>query len=298
MAGRWSELEGGRALAFVPRFPFLPATSYTVVPVSGDGAPVEIVAPPVGGPASTRVVSIDPSGPVVPRNLLRIYITFSAPMSEGRASRHLRVERDDSGEVLEHVLLPLDPELWDPGRRRLTVLLDPARIKRGLAPHREAGYPLETGRAVRLVVDAALSDAAGRPLQEGAVAVFAVGTDLRGRVRPERWQLEPPRAGARDALVVRFDRPLDRPLTERCVTVAGVTGRGRAALDGRSWSFVPDAPWALGTVVVTVDPILEDIAGNSVARVFDRDLSIPDDDPLEPVRAVPLEVALRPASAP
>ena len=53
---------------------------------------------------------------------------------------------------------------------------------------------------------------------------------------------------------------------------------------------MPTLPWSAGAHEIHVDAALEDLAGNSVRRVFDRDLSLPQDDPLEVV-----EVVLRPA---
>ena len=47
----------------------------------------------------------------------------------------------------------------------------------------------------------------------------------------------------------------------------------------RSWAFVPDRPWGDDDLELRVDPILEDLAGNSIARVFDRDLSAAEDTP-------------------
>ncbi len=43
-------------------------------------------------------------------------------------------------------------------------------------------------------------------------------------------------------------------------------------------SFQPRAGWERG-YRVTVDPYLEDLAGNSLRRVFDRDLGRPEDAP-------------------
>jgi hypothetical protein len=47
----------------------------------------------------------------------------------------------------------------------------------------------------------------------------------------------------------------------------------------RSWSFAPEAPWRPGSHELEIDTRLEDLAGNSVAHVFDRDLTRPEDDP-------------------
>jgi hypothetical protein len=295
-------LDGG-AVCFTPRFPFADGTSYTVLvhpSLTGGDADSEPTALTIERPrrqeaATATVVEIHPSSPVVPRNLLRFYVHFSEPMSEGEAG-HVRIQRADTGDELAAALLPMDPELWDRDRRRLTVLLDPARIKRGLASHRELGYPLEEGLTFELVVDARFRDARGRHLVRDGVRRFEVGPDVRARVDPAQWELEVPAAGARDGLVVRFPRPLDHALLGHCIRV--VDGRGRripgatdVAPGDRSWSFVPSVPWRAERYELLVDTMLEDLAGNSVARVFDRDLSRPDDDPV-PVGRVAL--ALRP----
>ena len=162
MAGRL--VRDGDDVCFVPRFPFVDGTTYTVV-VDGAVAAV-LVRPRPDGPATTEVVGIHPTAGEVPRNLLRLYVPFSAPMSEGQAARHVRLV-DDAGDELTGALLPTEHELWDGGRRRLTVLLDPARIKRGLVAHREAGYPLQAGAPFRLVVDDGFRDASGTPLRRG-----------------------------------------------------------------------------------------------------------------------------------
>jgi hypothetical protein len=190
---------------------------------------------------------------------------------------------DTEGAPLVGALLPTEYELWDADRRRLTVLLDPARIKRGLAPHREVGYPLREGTTVTLVVDEEFPDASGRPLRAGATRTWTVAGDERGLVTPSSWSFHPGAAGTREALAVTFDRPLDRGLVVRCLHVVGATGRveGVSAVgpEERSWTFAPTAPWVGAPHRLVVDPVLEDVAGNSVQRVFDRDLSRPEDAP-------------------
>ena len=285
MAGRWQTADG--EVVFEPRFPLVPDTGYAVV---ADDDVVVLRTPPVPGRRRTRVVAVEPALDVVPRNLLRFQVQFSAPMAGGWAGRCVRLERADTGDVLTGALLSLDPELWDARHRRLTVLLDPARIKRGLLPHAEAGYPLTEGEEVRLVVDAGFPDAEGRGLVAAASASFRVGADLRGRVRPDDWTIATPPAATRQPLRIAFDRPLDRRLVQRCVRVLDVRSAATAAPDGRGLAFLPDAPWPPGPVRIAVDPALEDVAGNSVARVFDRDLRDPADDPLEVPGVVVLTV--------
>jgi hypothetical protein len=279
MAGRF-EVDGG-AVCFVPRFPFLAATSYSLV--VGDGAEVwSLVRPTRAGPPTTRVVGIYPSADEVPLNLLKVYVHFSAPMSEGESAGAVDVRRVDTGELLEGTFLPMDPELWDRHRRRLTLLLDPGRIKRGLAPHEEAGYPLVDGVPVVVAVDPSFRDAEGRPLVAGAERRYEVGPAVRTLIDPSMWRCDRPPAGSTDPLTVWFDRPLESALLDHCLWVSHEPG---GPLDGassvgrheRSWSFVPSRPWRAGMHVVTVAPRLEDLAGNSVVRVFDRDLTRPGD---------------------
>ncbi len=285
MAGRYAVTAG--EVRFAPRFPFLAGSSYAMMvrplQLGGDVAVLRIARPAPARAPSTEVMGVYPGVDVLPRNALRFYVHFSAPMSEGEAARRIHLESAGTGERLFGAFSPMDFELWDPLRRRLTVLLDPARIKQGLTPHREAGYPIEAGVAVVLVVERDFCDAAGIPMVADYRRRYDVGPDLRRRVDPWTWVLDVPEAGGRQPLVARFDRSLDRALLEDCLAVAGtsgiVAGEARIAAGEQSWSFVPDAPWAQGPHRLLIDPVLEDIAGNSVVRIFDRDLHQPDQEP-------------------
>jgi hypothetical protein len=282
MAGRLAP--DGAGACFVPRFGFVDGTAYAV---TVDGRPAGVLTRPRPGRVPVaRVLAIHPAAGEVPRNLLRCYVWFSAPMSEGQAAAHVALA-DDAGTPLPGALLATEHELWDAGRRRLTVLLDPARIKRGLAGHRAAGYPLRPGQPVRIVAGAGFRDAAGSPLRAGAQQQYTVGADKRRRLEPGDWTLDVPAAGGTGPLTVAFDRPLDHGLLARCLHVTGpggrpVPGRVLAGPQDRSWRLVPAAAWAAGTHRLHVDPALEDLAGNSVRRVFDRDLDRPDQDPRDP----------------
>jgi hypothetical protein len=92
-------------------------------------------------PDPAHVEAIYPTADRLPSNTLRFYIVFSAPMSAGEAHDRLRLV-NDRGQVVPGAFLELEEELWDPTGRRLTVLLDPGRIKRGLRANLESGAPL------------------------------------------------------------------------------------------------------------------------------------------------------------
>ena len=92
-------------------------------------------------PSTTAVIEIYPTADEVPVNLLKLYVRFSGPMSEGWAfggSVHVRHAKR-SGEPPRTSSPRAEPELWDRERTRLTMPLDPGRIKRGLVPNEEAG---------------------------------------------------------------------------------------------------------------------------------------------------------------
>jgi hypothetical protein len=224
------------------------------------------------------VSGVFPSGGTVPRNLLRLYVHFTGRMSEGGTGAvGIRFEDVDANRALADVLLPQSEELWDPSRTRLTLFLDPARIKRGLVSHEALGYPLRDGATVRLVISGR-RDAAGAEVPEH-ITTTAVGPDLRHRLDPRAWPLSVPRAGSRDALTISFDRALDHGLLQHAIR-SPLPGRTEIGAGERSWTFVPDDPWPAGEHALLVDSVLEDVAGNSLRRAFDRDLTDRRDDPL------------------
>jgi hypothetical protein len=271
----------GGDLCFLPRFPFVAGTTYRVA-VEGRAVAV-LVRPRPERLATTEVLDIWPTSPEVPHNLLRLYVWFSAPMSEGYAAEHVRLA-DEAGDVMVGGLLPTEHELWDGSRRRLTVLLDPARIKRGLVAHERVGYPLRPGTSFRLVVDEGFRDAHGLPLRVPAERRYHVADEERRHVDPGSWTLAVPPSLTSEPLDVAFDRPLDRALLARCLHVIGpdsrlVPGTPQVGPEERSWRLSPQEPWGPGPHQLVVDAVLEDVAGNSVSRVFDRDLTRAEDRP-------------------
>jgi hypothetical protein len=212
-----------------------------------------------------------PSGDSVPRNLLRLYIWFTGAMSDGYAG-NIRVEGG------QDTFLATPEELWDPTRTRLTLFLDPARIKRGLVAQEALGYPLREGTELRLVIEG-MRDASGEPVEPVTVE-RSVGPDLRHRLDPAAWDLAAPASGTREPLTLTFDRTLDHGLLRRALT-APVPGTATIGPAERSWSFVPHEPWPAGRHDLVVDTVLEDVAGNSVRRAFDRALDDRRDDPIE-----------------
>jgi hypothetical protein len=175
----------------------------------------------------------------------------------------------------------VDEELWDASRKRLTVLFDPGRIKRGLRANLEDGAPLAGGRTFRVVIDKDWRDGEGRPLAEAASKTLLVGDADRTSPDSRQWDVEAPVAGTTRPLILRFDEPLDRSLVERWIKVIDAAGNpvaGNATIGEReaTWSFVPSRAWTTEGYQVMVDPRIEDLAGNTPAFLFDAEM--PKDD--------------------
>jgi hypothetical protein len=222
----------GNALRFTPRFPFMPERTHRamfdplalaeILGLPERPAPgVQRLSFRIDAPerrSATHVTAVYPSGDVVPANLLRIYIVFSQPMSRRGIERHIQL-LGENGKPVEHPFLDLEDGLWDPGARRLTLVLDPGRIKRGLALNAVKGLPLRPGARYHLVISAEAKDAEGSPLAENFSKEYRVDPADRTTPDPRKWKLTVPRAGTRELLVVVADRALDQPLFERLVRV-------------------------------------------------------------------------------
>ena len=288
LGGRYTVV--GEVVRFTPRHPLEPGLSYRAIldldrlgsgqratPARRIVADYQTSKAPEGSRA--RVVAIHPTSKVLPENLLRLYIQFSAPMSRGEAYRRVHL-RDAQGVEVDAPFLELDEELWSADQTRFTLLLDPGRIKRGLKPREELGPALIVGNTYSIVVDATWQDAHGATLEKGAIQSFRVGPADQTSPDPTAWRVDAPRAGGREPLVIHFPDPMDHALLERMLTVHDAAGRpvvGTVAVDPgeQVWRWHPREAWVTGDYRIVIDVELEDVAGNSVARPFEVDETTP-----------------------
>ncbi len=270
-------------LRFTPQFALLPGTRYRAVlqaevlegkradPKNAVTLEIAVAAPKRA--AATVVTQIYPTSPKLPENQLRFYLHFSQPMTKGEAYTHLKLLKEN-GEAIDLPFLELGEELWDASGKRLTLLIDPGRIKRGLKPREDVGPVLEAGHSYTLVVDASWKDASGEPLKERYSKKFIAELPVEVGIDPAAWRIEPPAANTRQPLVLKFPRPLDHALLHRTIAVldaAGevVVGEIAVAEQERQWKFAPTAPWKSGEYALEVDKVLEDVAGNRIGRAFE-----------------------------
>ncbi len=264
------------SLTFRPRFPAMPGVATRAVFHVPGGADVKAVFEPARKQpaASTRVEHVYPSGGVLPANQLKFYVHFSAPMARGDAWKHIHLV-NEGGAPVDLPFLEIDQELWDRQNRRLTILFDPGRIKRGVLPREQAGAAIEAGKQYALAIDRDWLDASGSPLREPFRKTFRVVPEYRAALDPKAWRIATPAAGTAGPLALDFPKPMDHALLARVIQVIGARGPvpGKIAIDREEtqWRFVPDEPWKAGEYRLQVDRSLEDLAGNHIGRAFDVD---------------------------
>jgi hypothetical protein len=299
----------GDVLLFLPRFPFAAGVTYratfhpSVLPGKQEGVSTlltETFRLERRSAAPTSVRHVYPSADELPENLLKFYVHFSAPMSRGHIYDHIQL-LDEQRKPIELPFLEIDEELWDVEMKRLTLFIDPGRIKRGVRPLEEVGPSLEHGKRYSLVIDKGWHDAQGNGLSNTYEKRFTVGAPDRTPPDPKEWQIAAPSLTAGTTrLEIRFPDPMDHALALRLIRVERVRGdRGALALEGtatleddeKRWAFAPSQPWQRGKYHVVVPAIIEDLAGNNIGKPFEVDLfDTIQTRPTNAVTRVPFEV--------
>jgi len=278
MAGRYSVED---SLRFWPSFPFDAGREYEVrfdpsklsrVSLSARATAATVSIPGSGRSPSTAVSAVYPTSDVMPENLLRMYVQFSAPMGQQGGRDHISFF-DDSGREVPDVVVPLDTDLWNAERTRYTVILDPGRVKREILPNRDMGRALHDGGGITIVVKRDWPDAHGLALTSEHRRRFVIGPPEEHALNTMQWRVASPVAGTRDPVTVTFPKPLDFGLLQRSLSVqrgaSNIAGSGRVGAAEIWWQFVPDSEWQRGPYMLKVEPILEDVAGNRIGRAFE-----------------------------
>ncbi|MEM9372189.1 MAG: hypothetical protein AAGA55_00970 [Planctomycetota bacterium] len=237
------------------------------------------------------VEQVYPTADELPENLLRVYFYFSKPMHPDVAHHAIKLVDQDGG-VVSGAFLETEAGLWSSDRRRLSILLNPGRVKRGLDARDSMGSAIVAGNSYAFVVEAGAMALDGSRLAETYSRAFTVTEPDRQPPDPGRWIVSEPRRGTRDPLTVVLDGSVDHASLAYRVRVIEETrgvvpGRLELGEHEKRWVLIPDDPWAVGTYSLRVAPDLEDPSGNRPGRPFEqRGTSGP-----EPVRLIPVRIA-------
>jgi hypothetical protein len=213
-------------------------------------------------------IRISPQAKVLPANTLRFHIHFPRP-GEAHFDRDQLWLLNEEEQVVPASFLVLSQELWSVDGRRLTVLMEPGRIKRGIGADTSHEPALVVGRTYSLVVTA---------LGQRARHTFRVSDPVLEAIDETAWRLVSPAVGSRDPAVVHFDRVMDAALCEDEIGVLSPSGevvqtRVSLAPDGTAMQLFPSHPWSAGEHRLVVSERLEDVCGNRLGEALDHDLS-------------------------
>lgn len=276
-------------LIFQPRFPFIEGRTYQVkfdfgslkkiCPRLSKHSPLiqkQLTIPYRQKLSAPKVLAVYPSSESIPINQLKWYIHFSTSMQFGEAYQHIRLE-NEQGQIVAAPFLELEHELWDKAQMRLTLWMDPGRIKRDLIPNREMGLPLEEGQKYRLIIDQKWKAKNGKMLEKSWVKSFKVSQADRVKPDPANWSILPPKPGTSGPLQVNFPEPMDQALLHSQIVVYDPEGNllnGTVTLgkEEKQWQFIPVSLWKKGIYHLKIGTDLEDLAGNNLNRLFDTDL--------------------------
>lgn len=247
-------------------------------------------------PESEGRIDIYPTAEVLPENLLRFYVYFPRSMGQQDILPHIAI-LDEAGNPVDGALLSNRYDLWSPNRRRLTLLLDPGRVKTGLAAHEAMGLALQPGQRYSLSIRGTATDAEGCALGQDRVHGFRVGPADLASPTPGAWKNTAPRSRSTEPLVVDLGSAHDHLSLAYRMRVhdndgAVVPGAIELGEGETVWRFVPTLPWSVTPHQITVDGQLEDLAGNRPGVLFDQPLDAAAADwarelPFQPTEVTP-----------
>jgi len=264
----------GDMVLFKPMIPLSPGLSYTILQ---DGRFVGNVTVPINTSQWPALVAIYPEKDTVPENLLKIYLRFSKPMRTGQSLEHVYL-LDEHKDTMRNVFLALQPELWDTTGTVLTLWLDPGRIKRGLVLNQKLGNPLKKSEHYTLIVSDRWKDTRGLQLVKTYTKQFYAGSRDEQILDINKWILTVPKAGTPEPLIIKTNAALDHYLLQESIEIldgvgAPVKGNISVSEKDQLWNFTPAEVWKAQNYKLHVNARLEDLAGNNLNRVFDRDIT-------------------------
>ena len=212
-------------------------------------------------------IRIYPFSKILPANILRFYIHFSRP-AEAHFDRKQLWLLNDKEQVIHEPFLVLSQELWSLDGLRLTILMEPGRIKRGLGTGPAHDPAFVVGQTYSLVVTV---------LGHSKRHVFHVSDPVLKELDESCWRLISPVAGSFDPVILYFERVMDAALLENEIGVLLHTGeviqaQVLLAQGGTAAQIIPTRPWRAEEHFLVASERLEDVCGNRLGEALDHDL--------------------------
>ncbi|MEO0570962.1 MAG: Ig-like domain-containing protein [Bacteroidota bacterium] len=272
--GKFS-LNGGHTV-FTPVLPFTNGASYQIK--NGEQLMGAFTVISKKNEKRPKVIAIYPSNDSLPQNLLKMYFVFSEPIQEVGNIFDLITITNDTKNENANAFLELPNQLWNKEHTQLTLWLDPGRIKTDLIPNKTKGLPLEEGNKYTVTIGENLKSSKGMALGQSYAKPFYVNPSDRTKPSLSKWSVVTPKENTRDTLKIIFNEPLDAILGKETITIKNangeaLSGRNELSKNEEEFHFSPDAIWVEGTYEIEVLSILEDLAGNNLNHLFDRNIT-------------------------
>lgn len=268
----------GDYLEFTPSFPFERGLKYVVKtrPVNNvtDYSFQSFVIEEKQTPEQAKVLSIYPSAGELPENLLRFYIYFNTPMKKGQSLSHIQLS-DSEGVIDSRAFMEFKYELWSSDWKRLTILFDPGRIKRGVSTNLELGPALIEGKSYEFLISGSWQDVYGNELINNFTKRFVVEKAYREKINISDWDVQEPSANSYDTLFVHCHRVMDHALIQSMIQIEVeeknlITGHWEILEQEETIQFIPENKWQKGNYQIVFDSRLEDVAGNNLHSLLDE----------------------------
>ena len=224
----------------------------------------------------TTITKVYPTLDTLPENTLKVYLHFSAPMSDGNAYQHI-ILKDEKGEKIAVPFLELTPLLWNQDRTRLTLWFDPGRVKRELLRNQKLGAPLTAGESYTLHISKNWKDVNGYSLANDFIKNITIIEADRIAPSPKNWLATQPKINTKTPLTINFGEAMDHALVLKSLTIFNKKGKkveGEIIVGNKEkeWTFTPTENWSFTTYRIQIKAELEDLAGNNFNRLFDTNL--------------------------
>ncbi|MGB0579232.1 MAG: hypothetical protein ACPGVU_05970, partial [Limisphaerales bacterium] len=281
-------VRNGNALVLTPQFALTAGNSYhAILQRPNDSALRKVHRIPLPDRTVPKVLAVYPRAKVVPANLLKFYLYFSEPMREGREIFDLIHLKDASGKSVHSPWRR--QELWSDDARRLALWIHPGRIKRGVNLRETLGPVLSPNAEYTLVIDSRMRSATGVPLGRSHHTKFRTGPEDRECPAPQDWMIQTPAAKAKKPIRISASESFDHALLARHQWIEDsegkrIAGQIKIGKGEHLWFFQPARPWKANVYRLCVDEWLEDLAGNTPHRKFERHINDP--EPLSTVTKI------------
>lgn len=273
--------QDGNYLIFEPYFPFERGMAYIVRTMNDKSSgnysyrPFQIGEKKIAEEA--KVISIYPTANQLPENLLRFYIYFNTPMKKGQVLKYIKLI-DEEGNIDNHAFMEFKQELWSADGKRLTLLFDPGRIKRGVSTNLLRGSALIEGKHYKLSISGVWQDVYGQQLTINTVKEFAVDIGYRQHIKINDWGIGVPKVNTIDSLTIKFDRIIDYALIQSMIRLEDgesnyLAGHWEILKNEQLIRFTPEEKWKKGNYRIIIDSRLEDVAGNNFQNLLDHNKS-------------------------